>query len=272
LLGLAIVSTAGVVWLRSRPTPSGAPGADRSSPVTGHQPSSALAWYRFRTRAALQLVAIALPGVVFLARPEWVAPVMPSFESLRDATVAERLWKLGLPILCLAAFSVAVIGAGRFVRPPAALTPKGSHARTDQEARVLVAATLAVVACLLLISFERGKTLAEGAGRGDRLRQSGTLLNVSAEPVCLLGADPPFGDAGPYMLLGRSDGQIVLLALPGAGSPVPGDAAPTLVVPEEPLLYLGNDSFPATRARDRDRCRRAREDSIAGVTTTTASS
>jgi hypothetical protein len=110
---------------------------------------------------------------------------------------------------------------------------------------------LLIAAALIATSFDRGVSLAYAALRGDRLQQRGSLLDISAEPVCLLSARPPRANPGPYMFLGVANGQMVLLDL-SVGVPAPGA---TLRIAVGDLLFLHRDVFADSFAATASLCR-----------------
>jgi hypothetical protein len=216
-------------------------------------------WFRFRSATAARVTLTASAGLIVLGEPSCLKAWFPTFDELNKLTIALRLKKLGVPILVVAAFCGAAIALARYARPKTRFMYRTSPSRSHQESRTLIGGALVIVACLLTVSFERGHSLASAAADGDRLRQRGSFLDVSAEPVCLLGKELPFNDPGPYMLLGSSSGRMILIALPGRDSSILVGRPRTLAVDEGPLLYLRDDVFADEREYARSVCRYAHD-------------
>ena len=231
-------------------------GTRRTTPGSGDRN-----WVKFRLFSAARVALIAGSAVWVICRPKNLSAWMPKFETLDNQEIGSSLWDLKMAIGCLAAFAAVVWLLDFFGHRAVNAEAAAPQPRSEREARSLVAGMLIVVALLFVLSYERGQWLASGAAGGDRLRQRGSLLDVSAEPVCLIGSNVPYGYAGPYMLLGSAGGQMVLVK-PSNSKRTDFEPGLTLTVGASPLVYISHDVFvdpEGTRIDDEAFCQAARD-------------
>jgi hypothetical protein len=158
-----------------------------------------------------------LPGLLALLYPGALADAAFPPER-KDLVEGPNLWSRGDLVPPSIAFGIWValliglVSIAVYVnrRPPGDVP---AQAMSQREAILGGFVIAAVITVLFLLADMRGADLAASAKEGDWLRQSDSLLLVTAQPICITSRALGTASAGPYMYLGTSDGMMVLWEL-----------------------------------------------------------